>query len=158
MLQKLSPWLAAGLTSGLVILLGIWLIAIFQFNTFILNNRSTIDQKLVAAVIEASATNPEIQTMLRNQVILYLKSPEGKAKMAELIKSPEMVTAMSENIQSPEVRKAIIKIMEIPEFRNAVLQIIKDTPEMKTLALISSAITFNQEPTSNPPGPSPNRQ
>ena len=151
MLQRLSPWLAAGLTTGLVIILGIWLMAIFYFNTYILGYRSAIDQKLAKTVIETSINNPDIQNALKNQVILYLKSPEGKAKMAELLKSPEMVKALSENIQSPEMRTAILKLMEVPEFRTAVLDIVKDTPEMRTLTLLSSAIIF--DPQQNNPTP-----
>lgn len=156
MLQRFSPWLAAGLTTGLVIILGIWLIAIFYFNTFILGYRSAIDQKLAKAVIETSTNNPDIQNALKNQVIVYLKSPEGKTKMAELLKSPEMVKALSENIQSPEMRTAILKLMEVPEFRTAVLQIVKDTPEMRTLTLLSTAIIFDPPQTNGAPVSSSN--
>lgn len=155
MLQRLSPWLAAGLTSGLVIILGIWLMAVIYFNTYILGYRSAIDQKLVSAVIETSTNNPEIQTALKNQVTAYLRSPEGKTKIAELLKSPEMVKAMSENIQSPEMRTAIIKLMEVPEFRSAVMEIIKDTPEMRVLTVLSSAIVFDTDPAKPQSPPSP---
>jgi len=167
MLQRLSPWLAAGLTTGLVVLLGIWLMAIIYFNTYILGYRSAVDQKLVSSVVEASINNPDVQTALRNQMIIYLKSPDGKARMVEMLKSPEMRTAMSENIQSPEMRKAmsaniqspemrsaILKLMEVPEFRGAVLQIVKDTPEMRILTMLSSAVTLDPEP-QTPPSPSP---
>ena len=153
MIQKLSPWLAAGVTTGLVVILGLWVSGLFYFNTFILGHRSNVDQKLAAAVIEASMNNPEIQNALKNQVLQYLKSPEGKAKLAELMKSPEMVKTMSENLQSPEMRAAILKLMEVPEFRAAVLTIMKDTPEMKVLTLLSSAVVFDQNPP-NPPQPS----
>jgi hypothetical protein len=153
-LQRLSPYLAAGVTTGLVIILGIWLMAVIYFNTYILGYRSAIDQKLVSAVIETSTNNPDIQVALKNQVVAYLKSPEGKAKMAETLKSPEMVKAMSENIQSPEMRTAIIKLMEVPEFRSAVLQIVKDTPEMRVLTVLSSAIVFDTDQT-NQTAPSP---
>jgi hypothetical protein len=167
MLQRLSPWLAAGLTTGLVILFGIWLMALIYFNTYILGYRSAVDPKMVNSVIEASINNPDIQNALRNQMIVYLKSPDGKAKMAEILKSPEMSKAMSENIQSPEMRKAmseniqspemrsaILKLMNVPEFRNAVLQIMKDTPEMRILTVLSSAVILDPEP-SAPPAPSP---
>ncbi|MDR3566038.1 MAG: GerD family protein [Negativicutes bacterium] len=167
MLQRLSPWLAAGLTTGLVLLLGIWLMAIIYFNTYILGYRSAVDQKLVNTVIEASVSNPDVQTALRNQIIVYLKSPEGKARMAETLRSPEMRKALSENIQSPEMRKAmsdniqspemraaILKLMEIPEFRGAVMHIVKDTPEMRMLTTLSAAITLDPEP-STPPALSP---
>lgn len=150
MMQKLSPWLAAGVTTGLVVILGLWVSGVFYFNTFILGHRSNVDQKLAAAVIEASIKNPEIQNALKDQVLQYLKSPEGKAKLAELMKSPEMVKTMSENLQTPEMRAAILKLMEIPEFRAAVLTVMKDTPEMKVLTLISSAVVFDQNQPSSP--------
>lgn len=146
MLQKLSPWLAAGLTTGLVITLGLWLTGALFFNTFILGQRVTPDQKMVATLIETSLNNPDVQAAVKQQVIVYLRSPEGKARMAEMIKSPEMVKAMSENIQSPEMRAAILKLMEIPEFRAAVLDIVKDTPEMRTLTILSSAIVWDPQP------------
>lgn len=158
MLQRLSPWLAAGLTTGLVVLLGIWLMAIIYFNTYIMGYRSTVDQKMVNSVIEASINNPDVQNALKSQMIVYLKSPDGKARMAEMLKSPEMRKVMSENIQSPEMRKAIaesiqtpemrsaiIKLMEVPEFRGAVLQIVKDTPEMRMLTVLAAAVTFDPE-------------
>ena len=124
---------------------------IFYFNTYILGYRSAIDQKLAKAVIETSINNPDIQSALKNQVSLYLKSPEGKTKMAELLKSPEMVNALSENIQSPEMRTAILKLMEVPEFRSAVLGIVKDTPEMRALTLLSSAIILDPQPNGSAP-------
>jgi hypothetical protein len=166
-LQRLSPWLAAGLTTGLVVLLGIWLMALIYFNTYILGYRSTIDQKMVNSVIEVGINNPDVQNALKNQLIIYLKTPDGKARMAEMLKSPEMRKALSENIQSPEMRKAmaeniqspemraaIMKLMEVPEFRSAVLQIVKDTPEMRILTVLASAITLDPE-SKGPPSSSP---
>ncbi|MDR3564530.1 MAG: GerD family protein [Negativicutes bacterium] len=166
MLQRLSPWLAAGLTTGLVILFGIWLMALIYFNTFLLGYRSVVDQKMVNAVIETSIKNPDVQNALKNQLVVYFNSPDGKAKMTEILKSPEMRKVMSENIQSPEMRKAmsdslqspemraaIMKLMAVPEFRNAVLQIVKDTPEMRMLTLLSSAVTL--DPPQSPSSPSP---
>jgi hypothetical protein len=147
-LQKLSPWLAAGFTTGLVILLGLWLLATTYFQTLILGQRP-LDQRLVSTVIETSLSNPETQAALKNQVMLYLRSPEGKARMAEMLRSPEMVKALAENIQSPEMRAAILKLMEIPEFRAAVLDIVKDTPEMRMLNVLSQAIVLD------PPAPAP---
>lgn len=152
MLQRISPWLAAGLATGLVLLLGIWLMASVFFNTYIVGQRTAIDQRLIAAVIETSANNPEVQTALKNQVVAYLKSPEGKARMAEIVKSPEMTKAFADNIQSPEMRQAILKSMEVPEFQSAVLNIVKNTPEMRMLTLLSSAIVLEQPPdTGKPP-------
>jgi len=144
-LQKLSPWLAAGFTSGLVVILGLWLTGAIFFNTFIMGQRTVPDQKMVAALIETGLSNPDIQTAVKQQVIIYLRSPEGKTRMAELIKSPEMVKALSENIQSPEMRTAILKLMEIPEFRAAILDIVKDTPEMRTLTILSAAIVWDPQ-------------
>lgn len=145
MLQKLSPWLAAGFTTGLVITVGLWLTGAVFFNTFIMGQRATPDQKMVATLIETSLRNPDVQAAVKQQVIIYLRSPEGKARMAELMKSPEMVKALSENIRSPEMRAAILKLMEIPEFRAAVLEIVKDTPEMRTLSLLSAAIVWDPQ-------------
>jgi hypothetical protein len=149
-LQKLSPWLAAGLTTGLVVILGLWLTGAIFFNTFILGQRAVPDQKMVATLIETGLSNPDVQAAVKQQVILYLRSPEGKARMAEMIKSPEMVKALSENIQSPEMRTAILRLMEIPEFRTAVLDIVKDTPEMQALTLLSKAIVW-EPPAATPP-------
>lgn len=146
MLQKLSPWLAAGFTTGLVVLLGLWMMAAMYFNTYLIGMRAAPDQKMMAAVIEAGLNNPDVQAAVKQQVIIYLRSPEGKARLAELIKSPEMVKAMSENINSPEMRVAILKLMEVPEFRAAVLDIVKDTPEMRTLTLLSAAIVWDPPP------------
>ena len=75
MIQRLSPWLAAGATTGLVILIGIWFMAVVYFNTFLLGYRSAIDQKLIAAVIEATTSNQDVQAALKNHIILYPKVP-----------------------------------------------------------------------------------
>jgi hypothetical protein len=144
-LQRLSPWVAAGFTSGIVILLGIWLIAVFYFNTYIFGYHTAIDQKLVSAVIESSLQNPEVQATIKNQLTQYLKSPEGKAKVIEMMKSPEAKKAFAENINSPEMQTAIMKLMEVPEFRAAVLDIVKSTPEMRVLTVLSSAIVFDND-------------
>ena len=69
--------------------------------------------------------------------------------MADTLKSPELVKALAENLQSPEMRGALLKLMEVPEFRSAVVQIIKDTPEMKVLNILSTAII--DENASSPP-------
>ena len=143
MLQRLPSWLAAGLTTGLVLLAGFWLIAAFFLNTYIREQRSTVDQKLTTTIIEASINNPQVQTALKTLVINYLKSPEGKARMTELIKSPEMASAVAETVQSPEMQSAITKLLNNPEFKTAVLQSIRNTPEMQKLLLLSSAITVN---------------
>ncbi|MBP2655772.1 MAG: hypothetical protein H6Q73_3341 [Firmicutes bacterium] len=143
MLQRLPSWLAAGLTSGLVILAGFWLIAVIFLNTNIREQHSAVDQKLTAAIIEASINNPQAQTALKTLLINYLKSPEGKAQMTEIIKAPEMTSALAETMQSPEMQSAIINLLSKPEFKNAVLKTIRDTPEMQKLLLLSSAITVN---------------
>ena len=155
MLQKLSPWLAAGLTTGLVVILGLWLMASMHINTFIIGQRAAPDQKVLASIIETALTNPDVQTAVKNQVVLYLRSPEGKARMAEMIKSPEMIKALSENMRSPEMRAAILKLMEIPEFRAAVLEIIKDTPEMRALSILSQAIVWDPPAVSPPAAAEP---
>lgn len=145
MLQRISPWLAAGLTTGLVIIFGIWLMAVIYFNTFLLSHRPGIDQKLVGEIVKVSVNNPEVRAALKNQVIRFLKSPEGKKALVELIKSPEMINAMSEELQSPQMRAAVLELMQVPEFRNAVLQIVKDTPEMRILTALASAVVLDPE-------------
>ena len=146
MLQKLSPWLAAGFTTGVVVLLGLWLMAAIYLNTFIIGLRPAPDQKMVNTVIEASLSNPEVQAAVKTQVMIYLRSPEGKARLAEMMKSPEVVKALSENIQSPEMRAAVLKLLEVPEFRAAVLDIVKTTPEMRILTVLSQAIVLDPPP------------
>ncbi|MBP2645954.1 MAG: Spore germination GerD central core domain [Firmicutes bacterium] len=145
MLQRFSPWLAAGLTSGLVILLGFWLIALFFLNTYIWGQqRSAIDQKLAHTVIEATLDNPQVQTTLKNLMLDYLNSPEGKARLTEVVKSPEIASAVAESVQTPEMQTAVLKLMNNPQFKEAVLQTIKDTPEMKKLVILSAAITLDE--------------
>jgi len=144
LLQRLPQWLATGLTTGLVLLVGFWLIAIIFLNTYIWGQqRSAIDQKLVTTVIDASMTNPQVQAELKKLIINYLTSPEGKARLTDVIKSPEMTAAIAETVQSPEMQSAIIKLMNNPEFKNALLKTIKDTPEMQKLILLSTAITID---------------
>ncbi len=70
--------------------------------------------------------------------------------MAELMKSPEMLVVFGENLQSPELRSAILKLMDEPEFRKAVINIIKDTPEMRVLTVLSSAVVFENNEDSIP--------
>ncbi|VBB05809.1 Hypothetical protein LUCI_1020 [Lucifera butyrica] len=144
MLQKVYPWFLGGVSAGLVVSLCLWLMLmpLVRLYTY---DRGTVAQSLTSSIIESSASNPELQDMMKNQVLEYLKSPEGKAKMAELLKSPEMTKAMSENIQSPEVRKAVLKLMQVPEFRNALMESIKNTPEGRILGALSSAIVLDDK-------------
>lgn len=153
MLQRLFPWVG-GFTVGLVASACTWLLLMSNvsiFATTIPNIKQGVERTMIASLIDAGVNNPDVQATLRNQVILYLKSPEGKAKMAEVIKSPEMVKALSDSMQSPEVRTAVLNMMQVPEFRAAVLEMIKEAPEMKILSVLSSAITPENQDHSPPP-------
>jgi hypothetical protein len=149
LLQRVFPWLCGGLSFGLVVSLALWLL----FNVYIrpivpsFRPGQNVDQVLVASIIETGINNPDVQTVIKNQVVHYLRSNEGRAKMAEVFKSPELVKALSENIQSPELRAAILELMKVPEFRAAVIDIVRDTPEMKLWSTIAAAIELEENNT-----------
>lgn len=148
MLQKLSFWFVGGLSAGLALSLPLWLMLMPAFNMYVAN-KDNVEQTIATSLIESSIKNPEVQNILKTQILLYLRSPEGRIKLAETLKSPEMTKAMSENIQSPEVQSAILKLLANPEFSQGILQIIKDTPEGKLLTTLAGAITFDNQQTSN---------
>lgn len=140
-MQRTFPWLVGGVSFGLTVSLALWFIFGLYARPFLLPNRSVgIDQTVVTSIIETSVNNPEVQLLIKNQVISYLKTNEGRAQMAEVLKSPEMIKAFAENLKSPEFQAAILQLMKVPEFRREVITIVKDTPEMKLLTTISSAI------------------
>lgn len=150
MLQKLSFWFIGGLTAGLAVSLPIWLMLMPALNMYV-HNKTNVEQTLTTSIIESSINNPDVQNLLKTQILLYLKSPEGKTKMAEILKSPEMINAMSENVQSPEVKTAILKLMQNPEFSKIILEGIKDTPEGKMLTALTTMINLdNQQNQSQP--------
>lgn len=99
-----------------------------------------VDETMVISLIETGIKNPQVQNIIKNEVVKYLKSPEGRASMAEAFKSPEMKKSLVENLHSPELQAAILELMTIPEFRRAIFDIIKDTPEMRVLLAIAAAI------------------
>ncbi|MCX7780004.1 MAG: hypothetical protein N2491_03680 [Negativicutes bacterium] len=145
MLQRVFPWCVGGLSFGLVVSLALWLMFSLYIRPLAPSYRGGgMDQVLVASMVESGINNPEVQNIIKNQVVIYLKSSEGRARMAEVFKSPELVKALSENVKSPELRAAILELMQIPEFRRAVIDIVKDTPEMKLLTTIASAITLDE--------------
>jgi hypothetical protein len=109
MLQKLSFWFVGGLTAGLAVSLPIWLMLMTALNMYVYN-KSNIEQTIPTSIIESSINNPEVQNLLKSQILLYLKSSEGKEVLTETLKSPEMISAMSENVQSPEVKSAILSL------------------------------------------------
>lgn len=143
-MQRIYPFIAGGFTFGLVVAAALWLLFGQYARPFTTANSPGIDQRLVTSMIELGINNPEVQTIIKTQIVHYLKSPEGQTRMAEFVKSPEMVKALSENIQSPELRSAIIELMKVPEFRREVIDIVKDTPEMKLLTTLSSVITLDE--------------
>lgn len=146
MAKKVSFWLAAASIIGLAISAAIWYMVSAQLHTFITNANPFQNQSTIAAIVQDSIHNPDIQQILRAQIMLYLKSPEGKEKLAEMLRSPEMVKAMADNLQSPELRPALIKLLHDPYFRDALFEVIRETPEMKVLKLLDSAIEWNIQP------------
>ena len=150
MLQRTFPWLVGGVGFGLAVSLSLWFMISLYARPFTSPNRSgVIDQAVITSILETSVSNPEVQTLIRNQVVNYLKTAEGRARMAEALKSPELAKAMSENLKSPEFQSAVVELMKTPEFRREVIEIIKDTPEMKLLTTISSAIILDDPSSPN---------
>jgi hypothetical protein len=109
-------------------------------STWLSSKQPRVDETLVVSLIETGIKNPEVQTIIKHEVVKYLKSPEGRASMAEAFKSPEMKKSLVENLHSPELQATILELMSIPEFRRAIIDIIKDTPEMRILFAIAAAI------------------
>lgn len=145
MAKNVSLGLAAAGIIGLIISAVIWQTTTTYLQPFI-NGKPFQDQTVITAIVENSIHNPDVQYILRTQVMLYLKSPEGKAKLIELMKSPEMIRVMAENLQSPELRPAVIQLMRDPSFRQTLLSIVHEAPEMKTLRILESAIEWNDPP------------
>lgn len=147
MLQRTFPWVVGGVSFGLIVSLSLWLMFSLYVRPIVLPNRlGGMDQAVVTSIIETSVANPDVQNIIRNQVVNYLKTSEGRARMAEALKSPELVKALSENLKSPQVQAAILELMKVPEFRREVIEIMKDTPEMKLLTTLSSAIILEDTP------------
>jgi len=139
-------WIAAGCIIGLVISAAIWHTVSTQLRAFIIEANPFQNQSAIAAIVQDSIHNPEVQQILHSQIMLYLKSPEGKAKLAEMMKSPEMVKAMAENLRSPELRPALIQLLHEPDFRDPLMLLIREAPEMRVLRVLDSAIEWNIPP------------
>lgn len=155
MLQRTFPWVIGGVSFGLIVSLSLWLMFSLYVRPIVLPNRAgNMDQAVVTSIIETSVANPDVQNIIRLQVVNYLKTSEGRARMAETLKSPELVKAFSENLKSPQVQEAILEMMKNPEFRREVIAIMKDTPEMKLLTTLSSAIILDDTPKTAPIDPS----
>lgn len=139
---KKASWLTAGLVIGLIVSVTAWRLFSYEFETYGISGRLH-DQSVITSIVETSINNPEVQNILRTQVMLYLKSPEGKAKMVEMMKSPEMIKVMADNIQSPELRPAILSLMGEPAFRSTLITIVREAPEMRVLRLLETAVQWD---------------
>lgn len=140
MSAKLWPWLAGGLMAGIVISANLWLLGGYYAHAYLADARQQLSDETVAAMVETGISNPYVRDMLKQQVVLYLRSPEGRQHMAASLKSPEIIKAMSENMQSPELKAAILNLMQVPEFRRAVLDIVREDPDMRALSALNAAI------------------
>lgn len=157
MLQRTFPWVVGGVSFGLIVSLALWLMFSLYVRPIVLPSRTGgMDQAVITSLIETSVANPDVQNIIRNQVVNYLKTSEGRARMAESLKSPEMTKALSENLKSPQMQTAVLEMMKNPSFRQEVITIMKDTPEMKLLTALSSAIIL-EDPNQTAPPASTNR-
>lgn len=146
---KLWLWLAGGIMAGIIISANLWLLAGYYAHNYLAAARQPLSDETVATMVETGITNPDVQDILKQQVVLYLRSPEGRQQMAASLKSPEMIKSMSENMQSPELKAAILNLMQVPEFRRAVLDIIKEDPNIKILSALGAAISPYTPPLSD---------
>jgi hypothetical protein len=141
--RKISIGLAAAGIIGIMISFVIWHSASTYMQSFLSSGKPFHDQTVITAIVEDSIHNPDVQQILRTQIMLYLKSPEGKAKLVEMMKSPEMIKATADNLKSPELRPAVIQLMHDPAFRETLVGIVRDAPEMRVLRVLESAIEWN---------------
>lgn len=142
MARKASIWLAAAGILGLLMSAVIWHTASTSLQSFINSGKPFHDQSVITAIVEDSIHNPDVQQILRTQIMLYLKSPEGKGKLVEMMRSPEMVKVMADNLQSPELRPAVIQLLHDPIFRETLIGIVREAPEMRVLRVLESAIEW----------------
>jgi hypothetical protein len=126
-----------------MISIAVWHSASTYIQNFLSSGKPFHDQSVITAIVEDSIHNPDVQQILRTQIMLYLRSPEGKAKLAEMMKSPEMIKVMADNMKSPELRPAVIQLMHDPALRETLVGIIRDAPEMRVLRVLESAIEWN---------------
>ena len=143
MAKRFSIGLAAAGIIGLLMSAAVWHSASAMIQNFISSARPFQDQAVITAIVEDSIHNPDIQQILRTQFMLYLRSAESKAKMLELMKSPEVIQAMAENLKSPELRPEVIKLLHDPAFRETLIEIMRETPEMRLLQALESAVEWN---------------
>ncbi len=143
MTRKIVIGLTAAGLIGVLVYFNAWYSVSTQLKHFIRSENPLHDRSAVTALLADSIHNPDVQQMLHTQVTLYLKSPEGKAKLVEMMKSPEMIEAMAENLKAPEIRPAIGQLIKDPAFRDMLLETIRATPEMKLLRLLEAEIEWN---------------
>jgi hypothetical protein len=149
MARKVSIGLAVAGIIGLMISVAVWHSVSTYFQSFTGTGKPFHDQSVITAIVEDSIYNPDVQQILRTQIMLYLKSPEGKAKLVEMMKSPEMIKATADNLKSPELRPALVQLMSDPAFRETLISIVRDAPEMRVLRVLESAIEWNIPDESN---------
>lgn len=143
MVRRISTWLAVSGIIGLFLSVAVWHTASQQIHSYMSSGKPFQDQTVIAAIVEDSIHNPHVQQILHAQIMIYLKSPEGKAKLVEMMKSPEMIKVMADNLQSPEFRPALLQLMHDPGFRETLIAIIREAPEMRILRVLDEAIEWN---------------
>lgn len=143
MARKFAAGLMAAGIIGLMLSVAVWHSATIYIQNLAGSGKPFHDQSVITAIVEDSIYNPDVQQLLRTQIMLYLKSPEGKAKLVEMMKSPEMIKATADNLKSPELRPALLQLMNDPAFRDTLVSIVRDAPEMRVLRALESVIEWN---------------
>ncbi|MDU4961487.1 MAG: hypothetical protein E6X17_12625 [Sporomusaceae bacterium] len=144
MAKKLAASLAAAGFFGMMLGAALWHWAPSYLQNAAAGSRFH-DRSVITAIVEDSIYNPEVQQLLHAQILLFLKSPEGKAKLAEMMKSPEMLKATADNLQSPEMRPALLQLVNDPAFRDMLINIMREAPEMRVLRALDSAIEWQED-------------
>ena len=150
MSAKTWTWVAGGFTMGTVASLALSTLLFLQINPYMQNHRQTLEQTVINKIIEKGLNNSQVQTAMQAQIITYINSPEGRSKIAESLKSPEILKMFSDNIQTPEIKASITKLLQTPEVQTAVIASLKDTPELKLLTTLSSAIVLEENKQQTP--------
>lgn len=143
MTRRLTIGLVGAGIIGLLMSFNAWHSVSTQLKHLISSELPIHDRSVITALVEDSIHNPDVQQILHTQIMLFLKSPEGKAKLLEMMKSPEMIEVMAENLKTPELRSAISQLMNDPAFRNMLIGIVRNAPEMKLLRLLETEIEWN---------------
>lgn len=142
MYKKAIPWLLTTIASSLLTTVILYNIAVAKLPLAQLSNPPTNDRSVIAAIVEDSINDPHVQKILHDQIMIYLKSADGKAKLAAMMKSPEMLNAMADNISSPELSAAIIKLAADPRLQTALLSALREAPELRLLRQLESVIEW----------------